>query len=93
MYRIAIIGLCLVFAGLQYRLWVADGGYAEISRLQAQIGDIHGHNETDKSRNENLEAEIADLKEGSAAMEGRARSELGMVRTGEDYYLVVAPRQ
>lgn len=92
MYRFVVISLCVVFVGLQYRLWIADGGYAEISRLQAQISDIRTHNETDESRNENLEAEIADLKEGSAAMEGRARSELGMVRKGESYYLVVAPR-
>lgn len=87
----AVIGLCLVFAGLQYRLWIADGGYAEISRLQSQISDVRAQNQTDKTRNENLEAEISDLKEGTVAMEGRARSELGMVRKGEDYYLVVAP--
>lgn len=88
MLRIAIIILCLVFAGLQYRLWIADGGYSEISRLQHDISEIKAQNQRMAQRNDNLEAEIADLKDGSAAMEGRARSDLGMVRKDEDFYLI-----
>ncbi len=93
MYRIAFIGLCLIFAGLQYRLWIADGGYSEIHRLQNEISEVREQNQTFATRNNNLEAEISDLKEGSAAMEGRARADLGMVRKDEDFYLVVEPQE
>lgn len=92
MYRIAVIALLLVFGGLQYRLWVADGGYAEIHRLQRQTDGIAAGNREHDARNGSLEAEIADLKSGEAAMEGRARADLGMVRKDEDFYLIVDSR-
>lgn len=89
MYRVAVIALLLVFAGLQYRLWIADGGYAEIHRLQGEIDAVSAKNAEYSARNRALEAEIADLKSGEAAMEGRARSDLGMVRDNETFYLIV----
>lgn len=93
MYRFAFIALCLIFAGLQFRLWIADGGYSETHRLQSEITAITEQNRKFATRNDNLEAEISDLKEGTAAMEGRARADLGMVRKDEDFYLVVEPRK
>ena len=89
MYRFSVIALVLVFGGLQYRLWIADGGYAEIHRLQQDIDAVAAENAERRTRNEALEAEIADLKSGEAAMEGRARSDLGMIRDGEDFFLIV----
>ena len=38
-----------------------------------------------------LSAEVEDLKSGEAAVEDRARSELGMVKPGEVFYRVVEP--
>lgn len=92
MFRIAVIALVLVFGGLQYRLWIADGGYAEIHRLQRLTGEIAAENREHAARNGALEAEIADLKSGEAAMEGRARADLGMIREDEDFYLIVDSR-
>ncbi|HAL22358.1 MAG TPA: cell division protein FtsB, partial [Stenotrophomonas sp.] len=40
-------------------------------------------------RNDALAAEVKDLKEGQAAIEERARSELGMIKPGEKFYRVV----
>lgn len=91
-YRIAIIALVLVFGGLQYRLWIADGGYAEIHRLNNQIEEISAENGERTARNEALEAQIADLKSGEAAMEGRARADLGMIREDEEFFLIVDSR-
>ncbi|MES1944187.1 septum formation initiator [Salinisphaera sp. PC39] len=93
MYRFSVIALVLVFGGLQYRLWIADGGYAEIHRLQQDIDAVTAENAERRTRNEALEAEIADLKSGEAAMEGRARSDLGMIRDGEDFFLIVDSRE
>lgn len=87
MYKTAVIALCLVLAGLQYRLWVADGGYAEIHRLSNKIASLTERVAHMRARNQALAAEIANLKSGLAAMEGRARTELGMVARGEQFYL------
>ncbi|HEY0506059.1 MAG TPA: septum formation initiator family protein, partial [Lysobacter sp.] len=38
-----------------------------------------------------LAAEVEDLKSGEAAVEDRARSELGMIKPGETFYRVVEP--
>ena len=43
-----------------------------------------------RARNAALQAEVDDLKSGVAAMEGRARTDLGMVRQGETFYLLVS---
>lgn len=91
MYKLAIIALCLALAGLQYRLWVAEGGYAEIARLSEKIEKITANNAQMQARNGAMAAEIKDLKSGVAAMEGRARVNLGMVKTDEQFYLIVEP--
>ncbi len=48
-----------------------------------------------RERNENLAAEVKDLKQGMVAIEERARSELGMIREGEVFYqtLEEAPKE
>ena len=45
-----------------------------------------------KQRNAALAAEVEDLKSGEAAVEDRARSELGMIKPGETFYRVVEPQ-
>jgi cell division protein FtsB len=45
-----------------------------------------------KARNDGLDAEVKDLKEGLDAVEERARLELGMIKKDEIFYqLVVTP--
>lgn len=88
MYKIAVVLLCVVLAGLQYRLWLAEGSYAEIHRLKAKIETLSERVDAMRHRNQELAAEIANLQSGVAAMEGRARSELGMVAPGETFYYI-----
>jgi cell division protein FtsB len=82
----------MMLAGLQYRLWIADGGISHTHRLQNDIRAETGAIERLRARNTALEAEIEDLKSGLAAIESRARQSLGMVRKGETFYLVVQSR-
>jgi cell division protein FtsB len=91
MPRLATLGLLLLLAGLQWRLWVADGGIAHTHRLQVQVEDQRAENEKLKVRNAALDAEVADLNSGVQAIEARARTSLGMIRQGETFYLVVEP--
>ncbi len=89
--RLAIAVLCLLLAGLQYRLWAADGGVFDSRRLQQVVDQQNQANAQLQLRNAVLEAEVADLRSGGAAIEAHARSELGMIRKGETFYLVVEP--
>jgi cell division protein FtsB len=81
--------LILMLAGLQYRLWIADGGVGHTHRLYNELRSQRDDLERLKARNAAMDAEIKDLKSGLAAIEGRARSSLGMVKQGETFYLVV----
>ncbi len=78
--------LILVLAGLQYRLWVGEGSFAQVTDLQRQIAEQKGENENLLERNRILEAEVMELKKGMETVEERARHELGMVKEGETLY-------
>ena len=84
-----ILGACLIL--LQYRLWVSDQGMREIWRLNQAIEAQTAANTEQRERNGQLLAEVTDLKVGLAALEERARSELGMVGNSETFYQVVTP--
>jgi cell division protein FtsB len=77
---------------LQYRLWFGSGGQREVEALQQQVRQQAHDNAGLKQRNEALAAEVEDLKSGEAAVEERARSELGMIKPGETFYRVVEPQ-
>lgn len=81
----------LMLTGLQYRLWVADGGLAHTHRLASEVRAQREENAQRVARNAALDAEIQDLKSGVAAIESRARMTLGMVHDGETFFLVVNP--
>ena len=57
--------------------------------LNRQISTQKEANATLKARNDTLDAEVRDLKQGYAAIEERARSELGMVKQDEVFYQVL----
>ena len=83
------IALGVVIAILQYRLWLSDGGVRELSRMQEAVTQQRTQNAALVERNRQLAAEVRDLKTGMAALEERARSELGMIASNETYYQVV----
>ncbi len=86
------IALGVVIAVLQYRLWLSDGGVRELSRMQVAVSQQRAQNAGLVERNRQLAAEVRDLKTGMAALEERARSELGMIAGNETYYQVVPAR-
>lgn len=91
MYRAALGVLILLLILLQYRLWLGDGGYASVYRLNREIETQAQTNKALDTRNRQLEAEINSLKEGDAATEERARADLGMVKEGESFFLITEP--
>ncbi len=87
--RVLLLLLAMLLAGLQYKLWLGHGGHGEVAALQGQVGAQQAENLRLQQRNEALAAEVEDLKSGEAAVEERARSELGMVKPGETFYRVI----
>jgi cell division protein FtsB len=87
--------LAYILAGLvvalQYPLWVGKGSWMRAWDLERQVDQQREANAQTKARNDALEADVRDLKEGSEAVEERARLELGMIRKDEVFYQVVGP--
>lgn len=83
------IALGVVIAILQYRLWLSDSGVRELTRMHEAVVQQQAQNSALVERNRQLAAEVRDLKTGMAALEERARSELGMIAGNETYYQVV----
>jgi len=81
--------LATLLAWLQYRLWFGVGGTEQVEELRGRVEAQARQNEGLTQRNAALAAEVADLKSGEAAIEERARGELGMIRPGETFYRVV----
>jgi cell division protein FtsB len=85
-----LVLLLLVLLGfLQYRLWVGDGGLAELHTLRSQIAEHEAELKRLQARNSALAAEVQNLKTGLDAIEERARNELGMIRRGEVFLQVI----
>lgn len=88
MARFALV-LLVLLGLLQYRLWFGDNALDEHWQLKADISRIQTQNAELKKRNALMYAEVRDLRKGKAAVEERARNELGLIREGETFYRVL----
>ncbi|MGQ3889913.1 cell division protein FtsB [Legionella sp. CNM-1927-20] len=84
--RPVIIILILAFLSLQYKLWLGDGSILHWRQLERKIAQQTQENENLIARNQAIEADILELKQGDQALEEQARYELGMVKNDEIYY-------
>jgi len=85
-----LLGLLLILlVGLQYRLWFAQGSLAEQHRLELQLREQTEINRQLRERNAVVEREVLELQSGTQGVEQRAREQLGLIREGEIFYLVV----
>jgi cell division protein FtsB len=87
--KFVVAGLLAALALLQYRLWVSDEGMREVWHLSAAVESQRAENAVLAERNDQLKAEVSDLKQGLTALEERARHDLGMVAANETFYQVV----
>lgn len=85
--------LLLLLLALQYRLWVGDGSLAHVVRLQHEVEKQGLENDSLQQRNDILAAEVKALKSGLDAVEERAREDLGMIKPGETFFMLVEPEE
>ena len=86
-YLITVMILLLVI--LIASLWVGHGSYPAKWQLESEIAEIKQSNEKQTDLNRQIRAELEDAQSGNDAVEERARSELGMIRSKETFYEVI----
>jgi cell division protein FtsB len=87
--RMLLAILLLLLVALQFKMWFGEGGYRDVQRLAQRVEEQAQENEALAQRNRELQAEVEDLRQGLEAIEERARSELGLIKEGEEFYQVV----
>jgi cell division protein FtsB len=89
--RLILICLTALLLLIQYPLWLGKGGWLRVWDLEKQVGVAQNKNEELKARNAKLNSEVQDLKDGTGAVEERARYELGMIKENEIFIQVLRP--
>ncbi|MGA3248549.1 MAG: cell division protein FtsB [Paraburkholderia sp.] len=89
--RLVTAVLIVLLALIQYPLWWGHGGWLRVHELQGELAQQTQKNADEKLRNERIAGEVQDLQNGTAAVEERARYEMGMVKDGEVFVQFVAP--
>ena len=79
-----------VHRAIQYPLWLGKGGWMRgLGRGPPQVRGARPPNRARlEIRNSALAADVRDLKQGTDAIEERARYELGMVKNDEMFFQV-----
>ena len=89
--RLIIFCLASLLVLIQYPLWLGKGGWLRAWDLDQQVVNAQKKNEELKARNTKLNSEVMDLKDGTGAIEERARYELGMIKENEIFVRILAP--
>jgi cell division protein FtsB len=87
--RILVIVLGTLLVLIQYPLWLGKGGWMRVWDLDRQVTERKENNRRLQARNQALDAEVRDLKQGTEAIEERARYELGMVKQDEVFFQIL----
>ena len=81
--RLVPIVLAVLLLLLQGQLWFGRGSLSHVAELETKVQQKKASNDESRRTNEQLKAEVNDLKEGLNMVEERARHELGMVKPNE----------
>lgn len=80
--------LLALLALFQAQLWIGRGSIPQVRDMQRRLDEQNVKNDQAQAGNEQLAAEVRDLKEGLEMVEEKARSELGMVKPNEIFVQV-----
>jgi cell division protein FtsB len=90
--RLLTLALAALLVMVQAELWLGKSGVPRVMELQARLDQQQAANAGAARRNQQLDAEVRDLKEGLEMVEEKARRELGMVKPDE-ILVQIAPRR
>ncbi|HAK53574.1 MAG TPA: cell division protein FtsB [Gammaproteobacteria bacterium] len=89
MKQVILTSMLVLTVSLQYRLWIGEGSLAHASGLMDQVQRMQSENRSMSQRNAILKAEIIDLRSGLDAIEEKARSDFGLIKQNETFFLLV----
>jgi cell division protein FtsB len=87
--RLITLALAALLLLIQYPLWLGKGGWLAVQDMESQVDAMRQKTDALKARNAKLESEVRDLKDGTGAVEERARYELGMIKQNEIFVQVL----
>ncbi|MBC7684029.1 MAG: cell division protein FtsB [Bdellovibrionales bacterium] len=87
--RLITLVLAFLLLLVQMPLWLGKGGWLRVHELEGQLTTAQTRTEELKARNAKLESEVRDLKDGTGAVEERARFELGMIKQNEVFIQIL----
>ncbi len=85
--------LFILLIVLQIQLWFGSHGVFKLRNLETAIDQQLETNAQLAARNQQLHAQVIELKQGREALEDRARSHLGLIKEGETFYRILPPSQ
>jgi cell division protein FtsB len=87
--RLITLALAALLLMIQYPLWIGKNGWLRVSDLESQVDASRRKTAELRARNDKLDSEVRDLKDGTGAVEERARYELGMIKQNEIFVQVL----
>lgn len=89
MYFPCLLALLVTILGwLNISYWFDPNGVSRVWQLEERVITLKNSNAKLKAGNKVLMAEVLDLKQGLESIEERARSDLGMIKADEVFYLL-----
>ena len=90
--RLLTFALAALLVAVQAELWLGKSGVPRVMELEGKLAEQQAANAAAQRRNQQLDAEVRDLKEGLEMVEEKARLELGMVKPDE-ILVQIAPKR
>jgi len=81
--RLLTLALAALLVLVHVELWFGRAGVPRVVELSGKLRAQQSANDAARTRNDQLLAEVSDLKEGLEMVEEKARFELGMVKPDE----------
>ena len=81
--RYIVYGLVVLLIAIQYPLWIGKGGWLHVYQMDKEVQAQEAQNRELENRNNKITGDVNDLRQGTRAVEERARIEHGMVKESE----------
>ena len=89
MKKVFLLCTLALILSLQYRLWIGEGSFAHVESLKNRVDKMRIVNLNIAHTNMLLKEDIKDLRVGLDSIEEKARSDFGLIKKNETFFLLV----
>ena len=87
--RVLSVALFILFLLLLYALFFGKQDLFDLVAQKEKLAQLTEETKALRERNERIRLDVNDIKTRLGAIEGLARSELGLIKPGETFYQIV----